>query len=187
MLYRRAGLFALLTALAFGANADNLDFNLGSNAAMVAYSASLTNTGLEGSVGYLHHTSSVDIGSVGLGLVGNASPVGSPLLFGIGGKFVVISPKNGASNGVAVGLGAHFHYVWPSYNRFAIGGELYYAPSIVSFNNADRYMEFGVRAGYSVLRNAEVYVGYRHVSAAFTGTGTITLDNTFMAGLSLTF
>lgn len=187
MLYRRAGLFVLLTAFAFGAIADDLDVNLGSDAAAVGYSASLTNTGLEGSLGYLHHTGRVDIGSVGLGLVGNASPVGSPLLFGVGGKLLFISPDNYVDNGVVVGLGAHFHYVWPSYNRFAIGGELYYAPNIVSFDHADRYLEFSVRAGYSVLRNAEVYIGYRHVSAAFTGSHAITLDNTFMAGLSLSF
>jgi hypothetical protein len=187
MLYFRAGLFVLLAALTIGAKADDLDVNLGSNAAQVGYSASLTNSGLEGSLGYLHHTNLVDIGSVGLGLVGNASPVGSPLLFGVGGKALFISPQNSSENGVAIGLGAHFHYVWPSYNRFAIGGELYFAPSIVSFNHADRYLEFGVRAGYSVLRNAEIYVGYRHVSAAFSGTSNITLDNTFMAGLSLTF
>lgn len=187
MLNRRAALFALLSAVAFGAQADNLDFNLGGNAASVGYSASLTNTGLEGSLGYLHHTDKVDIGSAGLGLVGNASPVGSPLIFNVGGKFLFISPKGGIDNGTAIALGATIHYVWPSYNRFTIGGELYYAPNIVSFNNTDRYLEFGVRAGYSILRNAEVYVGYRHVSAAFNGSGNVTLDNTFMAGLSLNF
>ena len=186
MLNRCAALFALLVAATFGAQANNLDFNLGGNAVAVDYSASLTNTGLEGSLGYIHHTSKVDIGSLGLGLVGNASPVGSPMIFKVGGKLVLISPKNG-NNGTALALGANFHYVWPSYNRFAIGGEFYYAPNIVSFRNTDRYMEFGVRAGYSILRNAEVYVGYRHISAAFAGTGNLTLDNTFMAGLSLTF
>ena len=108
-------------------------------------------------------------------------------LLEVGGKALFIAPSQGSENGVAIALGAHFHYVWPSYNRFAIGGELYYAPSIVSFNHADRYMEFGVRAGYSVLRNAEIYVGYRHVAAAFTSSSTVTLDNTFMVGLSLTF
>lgn len=187
MRYCRAGLFVVLSTLALAAHANNLDVNLGGNAAAIEYSTNLTNTGLEGSLGYVHHTDKVDIGSVGLGLVGNASPVGSPLLFGVGGKLLFLSPKGNVDNGTAVALGAHFHYVWPSYNRFAIGGEIYYAPNIVSFNNADRYLEFGVRAGYSVLRNAEVYVGYRHISGAFTGTGNVTLDNTFMAGLSLNF
>ncbi|HET7922418.1 MAG TPA: YfaZ family outer membrane protein [Gammaproteobacteria bacterium] len=187
MKYRGAGLFVVLMGLAFGASAGNLDVNLGSDAAQVNYSANLTPSGLEGGLGYLHHTDRVDVANLGLGLVGNASPVGSPLLFGVGGKLLFINPVNSSYNGVAVGLGAHFHYVWPSYNRFALGGEIYYAPSIVSFNQADRYLEFSVRAGYSVLRNAEVYIGYRHVSAAFTGTTSLTLDNTFMAGLSLTF
>ena len=183
---RCAALFALLAAVSFGAQANNLDFNLGGNAAAISYSANLTNTGLQGSLGYMHHTSLADIGSLGLGLVGNASPVGSPMIFRVGGKVVLISPKS-ANDGTALALGANFHYVWPSYNRFAVGGEFYYAPNIVSFRNTDRYMEFGVRAGYSILRNAEVYVGYRHISAAFFGSGNVTLDNTFMAGISLTF
>src|SRR5690348_17790992 len=48
-------------------------------------------------------SSDLDIGAVGLDLVGNASPVGSPLIFGVGAKFFFISPKGGVSNGSAVG------------------------------------------------------------------------------------
>lgn len=183
----QAGLLVALTSLGAAAQASNLDVNLASNAASIDYTASLTTTGLEGDVGYLHHTDKVDIADLGLHLVGNASPVGSPLIFGVGGKFFYISPKNSSSNGEAVGLGAHFRYTWPSYNRFAIGGEFYYAPKIVTFGDADRYFEFGARAAYEVLRNADVYVGYRHISAAFNGSSDVTLDSSFIVGLSLTF
>ncbi len=187
MLLRSTGLFVALAAAAFAVHADNLDINLGSNAASVNYAANLTGTGLEGDAGYLHHTGSVDIGDVGLQVVGNANPVGSPLIFAIGGKVFFISPRQYAGNGTVLGLGGRFNYTWPTYNRFTLGGELYYAPKIVSFNNADRYLQYGVRAGYEILRNAELYVGYRHISGAFTGTGTLTLDSGFVAGLSLTF
>lgn len=187
---RRTGLlmvFVFAMCAAFTAHANDLNINLGSNAASINYAASLTSSGLQGEFGYLHHTDSVDIGSAGLMVVGNSNPVGSPFLFAIGGKLFFISPKQYSGNGTVLGLGGHFNYTWPTYNRFTIGGELYYAPKIVSFNNADRYFQYGVNAGYEILRNAELYVGYRHISAAFTGTSTVTLDSTFMVGLNLSF
>lgn len=187
MRFLRAGLFIILAATAFSTRAANLDFNLASNALDVDYTANLTDSGLEGDLSYLHHSDRVDIGAVGLDLVGNASPVGSPLIFGVGAKFFFISPKGGVSNGSAIGVGGHFRYTWPDYNRFVLGGELYYAPSIVSFQNVDHYLQYGVKASYEVLRNADVYVGYRHVSASFNGSGNVALDSSFMVGMNLTF
>lgn len=187
MRIQSAGILLALASVAFGAHAANLNVNLGSNAASINYAANLTPSGLQGTVGYLHHTDSVDIGNVGLLVTGNSNPTGSPLIFGVGGKLFFISPKQVSGNGTVLGLGGQFNYTWPYYNRFNIGGELYVAPKIVSFNNADRFLEYGVNAGYEILRNAELYVGWRHVSAAFSGTSTVTLDSSFMVGLNLTF
>lgn len=187
MLLRSTGLFIALSLATLAVHADNLDINLGSNAASINYAANLSTSGLVGDVGYLHHTGSVDIGDAGLALVGNANPAGSPMIFAVGGKVFFISPKQYSGNGAVLGLGGNFKYTWPTYNRFTLGGELYYAPNVVSFNRATRYLQYGVKAGYEILRNAELYVGYRHISAAFTGTSTVTLDSTFMVGLDLTF
>jgi YfaZ precursor len=187
MILRRAGLFVVLVATAFAVQANNLDINLGSDAASVNFSGDLTNTGLIGDLGYLHHTDRVDIGSAGVMVVGDSNPAGSPFIFAVGGKVFFISPKQNYGNGTVLGLGGRFNYTWPSYNRFKIGGELYYAPNIVSFNNADRYLQYSVNAGYEILHNAELYVGYRHISAAFTNTSDVTLDSTFMVGFNLTF
>jgi len=187
MWLRRAGFFLIVVSLVSTTWAANLDIDLASNAASVTYTANLTDTGLEGSLGYLHHTNVVDVASGGLDLVGNASPVGSPLIFGVGGKLFVVDPKLVHANGAAVGLGAHFRYTWPDYNRFAIGGELYFAPSIVTFQDTQRYLQAGMRAEYEVLRNADVYIGYRYVTAAFKGTSTVTLDSSIVVGLSLNF
>jgi YfaZ precursor len=185
---RTAAILVLLSGATFAVQANNLDLNLGSNAAAVDFSANITTTGLVGDLGYLHHTDQVDIGSAGLQVMGDSNPAGSPFIFAVGGKLFFISPKqNNVGNGTVLGLGGRFSYTWPSYNRFKIGGELYYAPNIVSFNNADRYLQYSVNAGYEILHNADLYVGYRHISAAFTNTGTITLDNTFMVGFNLSF
>ena len=183
----RITLFLLLAATAFSARAANLDFNLGSNAAAIDYTVGLSDGGLEGDLYFLHHTDQVDIGAAGLDVIGNASPVGSPVLFGIGGKVFAVNPKGGLGDGTAAAIGFHFKYTWPTYNRFMVGGGLYYAPNIVSFQNVDRFMFVEVKAGYEVLRNADIYAGYRHVSAAFDGGPNATLDNTFMLGMNLTF
>ncbi len=187
MRFQRIALFLTLAAAASAAQSANLDFNLATNAAAVDYTANLTDTGLEGDLSYLHHTDKVDIAAAGVDLTGNASPVGSPLIFGVGGKLFYIDPKGTGSSGSALGIGAHFRYTWPDYNRFVLGGELYYAPNIVSFQNVDHYMQVSVRAGYEVLRNADVYIGYRHVSASFDGSAGVTLDSSFVLGMNLTF
>jgi len=187
MRFQHTALFLTLSAAAFAAQGANLDFNLASNAAAVDYTANLTESGLEGDLLYLHHTNKVDIAAAGVDLVGNASPVGSPLLFGVGGKLFYLNPKGSGGSGSALGVGANFRYTWPTYNRFVVGGELYYAPNIVSFQNVSHFMLVGVSAGYEVLRNADVYVGYRHVTASFNGSQDVTLDTSFMLGLNLTF
>ena len=187
MRFQRTALFLLLSGAVAAAQGANLDFNLASNAAAVDYTANLTESGLEGDLLYLHHTNKVDVGAAGVDLVGNASPVGSPLLFGVGAKLFYINPKGGQGSGSALGVGAHVRYTWPTYNRFALGGQLWYAPNIVSFQNVSHFMLVSVDAGYEVLRNADVYVGYRHVTGSFNGSQDVTLDTSFMLGLSLTF
>jgi hypothetical protein len=187
MRLHRAALFLTLVTAACAAQGADLDFNLASNAVAAEFSTNLTDTGLEGSLGYLHHSDRVDLFDAGADLVGNASPVGSPLIFGVGGKFFYISPKNGIDNGEALGVGAHFRYTWPYFNRFAVGGELYYAPNIVAFQSADRFLEGRLTANYQILRNADAYVGYRYVSAAFNGNTNVTLDSSIIVGLSLSF
>ncbi|HEY1774441.1 MAG TPA: YfaZ family outer membrane protein [Gammaproteobacteria bacterium] len=186
MRFYRVALFLGLATAACTAQGANLDFNLASNAVAAEFSTNLTDTGLEGSLGFLHHSDRVDLFDAGADLVGNASPVGSPLIFGVGGKFFYISP-NGVDNGEALAVGAHFRYTWPYFNRFAVGGELYYAPNIVAFQSADRFWEGRLTANYQILRNADAYVGYRYVSAAFNDGSNMTLDSSIIVGIALSF
>ena len=90
----RATLFLALASAACVAQGANLDFNLASNAVGADFSTNLTDTGLEGSLGFMHHSDRADVMDAGLDLVGNASPVGSPLIFGVGAKFFYIAPEH---------------------------------------------------------------------------------------------
>ena len=182
----RAALFLALASAAFAARAADVDFNLASNAVAADFTTNLTDTGLQGTLGFMHHTDRVDLIDAGADVVGNASPVGSPLIFGLGARFFFINPKIGG-NGEALGVGGHFRWTMPSYNRFALAGELYYAPNIVSFQSTDRFWEGRVTANYQVLRNADAYIGYRYVSASFDGAASRTLDSSVIVGFSVSF
>jgi hypothetical protein len=184
--YRAVALSLVLASTAFAAQASDFDLNLASNAVAADFTTNLTDTGLQGTLGFLHHTDRADIFDAGADVVGNASPVGSPLIFGVGAKFFYVSPK-GFSNGEALGVGGHFRWTIPSYNRFALGGELYYAPNIVSFQGVDRFLQGRVTANYQVLRNADAYVGYRYVSGSLDGGGSHTLDSSVIVGFSVSF
>lgn len=182
----RAALFLALASTALATRAADVDLNLASNAVSANFTTNLTDTGLQGTLGFIHHTDRADLFDAGADLVGNASPVGSPLIFGVGAKFFYIVPK-GADNGEALGVGGHFRWTMPSYNRFALGGELYYAPNIVSFQSVDRFWEGRVTANYQILRNADAYIGYRYVSASFNGSQSVTLDSSVIVGFALSF
>jgi hypothetical protein len=186
MKFTRAALFLALASTAVATRAADVDFNLASNAVAANFTTNLTDTGLQGTLGFMHHTDRVDLFDAGADVVGNASPVGSPLIFGVGAKFFYIAPK-GLDNGEALAVGGHFRWTMPSYNRFAVGAELYYAPNIVAFQSVDRFWEGRVTANYQVLRNADAYVGYRYVSASFDGSQSHTLDSSVIIGFSVSF
>ena len=51
----------------------------------------------------------------------------------------------------------------------------------------DRLWELGLDAGYSVLKQADVYVGWRTVKADFKNDGTERMDTGFHVGLRVRF
>jgi hypothetical protein len=75
----------------------------------------------------------------------------------------------------------------PRYNRFAVSGELYWAPDLLTGGDADEYVDGTVRVGYSVTRQADVYVGARYVSADYDNRPSIKFDTGLHAGFNLRF
>ena len=51
----------------------------------------------------------------------------------------------------------------PAERRIAFAGEIYYAPKITAFNDADSYQQYGARAEFSVSPQTQIYAGYRKV------------------------
>lgn len=182
-----------LGAAVFPAYADSIDFNLSDDAFSALYSNQLTRTGrnsaLVGQAGILYRKDAygdhdVLVPGIGLLVTGNA---GTPNVHaGVGARLVYINISS--RNGMALAPGGRIHYSLPFYNRIGLGGHVYYAPNVVSTNDVDNYLAYGIRVDYEVLRNARVYAGYRQVKADFSGPGGYRdLDTGFHFGLHLFF
>ncbi len=128
-----------------------------------------------------------DVAGFGVHLVDFATTGSDPLQVGVGGRFFFINPDGPGGNGTALGVGGFARYTLPEYNRIALSGHAYFAPNIVAFGNADRFFEYAFRVEYNILRQANVYVGYRHVSTDFSGGPTLTMDTGLHVGLRITF
>jgi hypothetical protein len=186
MTFARYALFGLALVGTPAALAATLDVNLSDHAAQIGYRTALTQTGLHGDLGVLHHEEDGDLLSAGLHLVDDAVGGREPFTVGLGGRLYFVDTDANLS-GSALALGAFFRYVVPNYNRFALGGNLHYAPGVTSFGDADKFYELGLRAEYRVLRRASVYVGVRRVRMDFEGAGSASIDRGINVGIGIEF
>ncbi|HET9679110.1 MAG TPA: YfaZ family outer membrane protein, partial [Gammaproteobacteria bacterium] len=106
-----------------------------------------------------------NIAGLGFHLVADAAQGTTPFKVGIGAKLFFIDAT--VADGGALAVGGHARYTLPAFNRFAIAGQVYYAPDVTTFGDTTKYMQFGVRMEYEILRQANVFLGYRRARAEF--------------------
>lgn len=182
-------LCAFLLAAVGGAKADSLDLNLNNDAVRLTFSWDARDDKLTFDAGWLHHQDNGNVAHVGMHLVDfAASGPGAPEV-GIGGRLFYIDGDTGPSSvsGGALGLGGFFRYALPQANRFSVKGHLYFAPDVVAFGDSKQYVEASLGMGYNVLRDADLYIGYRYVQARFDGGPDLTMDTGVHIGLRLNF
>lgn len=182
-------LCVLLLIAAGGAQADSLDLNLNNDAVRLTFSWDARDDKLTFDAGWLHHQDNGNVAHVGLHLVDFAASGPSAPEVGIGGRLFYVDADTGPSSqqGGALGLGGFFRYALPQANRFAVRGHLYFAPDVVAFGDTEKYLEAALGIGYNVLRDADLYIGYRYVKAEFTGAPDLTMDTGVHVGLHLSF
>src|SRR5690606_2834113 len=171
--------------LPLGASAEQLDFNLSGDAFLLRFTNNATRGGAQVDYGLLHQEDDVYIGSLGLHLVDNAGTESSPFQVGLGGRLMFIDTD--AASGGVIAIGAWGRYTFPAANRLAIAGNIHVAPSVKSFGDIEKYLEYGVRAEYEVLRNASLYLGYRDIEADFDVADDVELDDGLHVGMRFTF
>lgn len=77
---------------------------------------------------------------------------------------------------------------FPSYlYGFGFYGRLYYAPEVLSWADADHFVDLDLGLEYQLIPRARIFVGYNRARADFEVTGRATIDEGVRGGLSLHF
>jgi hypothetical protein len=106
---------------------------------------------------------------------------GLTLAFGLKGVF--------ASDFLAFPLMAKATYELPlkdSIPTTSLSLNLAYAPSVLSFRDADNYSDFRLEADMEIISNIHLFTGYRNISTNYNNHDK-TFNNSFYAGLKLSF
>lgn len=187
MLRRCLPALAMLVVSTPLAAANGLDLNINDKAARITVDFELSNNLLVDGT-WLHHQDRGNVVGAGLHLTGAATGGRNPLQAGLGGRLIAADAKVGArDDGVALPIGGFVNYTLPEYDRFVVGGSVYYAPDVLSFGDMTRYLEGNAWAGYSVLRQGQLYLGLRSVRGSFKNGPSVTFDSGLHFGLRLRF
>ncbi len=182
-------LFALVLTLSTTLGlADSLDINVNDDAARLTFTRPFKQDTLQWDAGWMHHQDRGDVGHLGLHLKGKATVVKPEINAGLGGKFFWHDPDRSTDDdGYSLALGGFFSYTFPQYNRFGVGGHLYFAPDVLSFSDAEQYREIEVRGTYNVIQDADIYIAYRNIYAEYDDGSDVTLDTGFNIGIRIRF
>ncbi len=186
---RKISALALMSVASLAA-ADTLDVGLSNTTAQFKYGVPTSVAGKsEMYAELMYNDKNSIIGGVGL-LVANDEMNVPGLTIGVGGKAVaaIIKETPVRNKASAIALGAQVRYELPAERRVAFAGELYLAPKIITYGDADRYQQYGARAEFSISPQMQVYAGYRKTWFVQKGTtNDIVLINGPHLGVQLSF
>lgn len=145
------------------ATASSIEASLNNDTAQIEFDTRLSKTAnlhVNASLLYTeeHSNHSALVGTVGFqGVESNNSTyraaVGARLYFYDYGKL----------SGTAVAVGGSFYHTLPGARRFSAGGYGWFAPKVTSFGDTEQIYEAGARLAFRVIKNTDIFVGYRHL------------------------
>jgi hypothetical protein len=167
--------------------ADEVDLTLSDNSALFRYiqhsNSSYGHSELD--AGFLYTNSSDFLAMVGMQVKGEAGSGSPGLHVGVGVKgFSVNTVDYGV---LAVAIGGELHYSLASMSRLSFRGQLYHAPAIVTFMDANRFTYGALSIEYKLLQQATMYLGYRNVTVGRKGFANADLDDDTHIGMRIEF
>ncbi|MBT8097036.1 MAG: hypothetical protein HKN35_09775 [Woeseia sp.] len=164
-----------------------LDINLNGDSVRAGFTWRLGDPNYLADLGLLFNQDKGDVLHASFHLVDAASGPETPLQAGLGVRLVHTRTDPSTFSGTALALGAFARYTIPNADRFNIGAYGYYAPDVTSFGDQTEYYEIGARAGYSVIRDGDIYLGLRRIEAEYKGFGGYKLDSGLHVGFEFRF
>ncbi|WP_372966658.1 YfaZ family outer membrane protein [Marinobacter sp.] len=167
--------------------ATDLDLSLTSDSVKGQVNFFGTQDELQVGAGYTYHEGSRHIGNVDFHAQGRTALGNLPTTAGLGLRGIAWDDDH--VDGGAVGVGGFATVNIPDVPGLSVSGSLYYAPSILSFGDSDDMTSLELRTSYRVIRNAEVFAGYRYLNTELdmVGSPDINLDEGVLAGMKIFF
>ncbi len=109
---------------------------------------------------------------------------GLSLGLGIKGEYTRFDGQSYAA--IPLGLEADMKLPLTTPFPFYVGGALYYAPSVLSFNDAENYLETRVHLDAEPIHNGRIEVGYRKIDTDVKNRN-VTYNDAWYFGLRLDF
>lgn len=175
-------LLSLASSSAFAADAD---ISLTNDSAKGQVNFFETTSDMQVGAGYTYHEGSRHIGNIDFHAQGRTALGNLPTTAGLGLR--ALAWDDDRLDGGAVGLGGFATVNIPEAPGLSFTGALHYAPSILSFGDSDDLTSLELRANYRVIRNAELFAGYRYLNTDIEGGGDINLDEGVLVGMKLFF
>lgn len=138
--------------------------------------------------GYTYHEGKRHIANIDFHAQGRTAIGNLPTTAGVGMRGLAYDDDD-YSDGGGLALGGFATMNIPTVPGLSVNGDLHYAPSILSFGDADSLVSVSANLSYRVIRNAEIFGGYRYLNADLdvVGDHDVTLDSGVMAGLKILF
>jgi len=174
-----------LTLAAAPAFAGDMDLSLTNNSVKGQVNFLGPNDDVQLGGGYTYHEGSRHIANVDFHAQGRTAVGNLPTTAGVGVRG--IGWDDDSLDGGALGIGGFATVNLPRVPGLSFTGGLHYAPSILSFGDSDDMTSLELRGSYRVIRNAEVFAGYRYLNTDLDSSsrGDIDLDDGVMAGIKI--
>lgn len=178
--------FVVLSLIATPLYAADVDLSLTNDSVKGQVNFFDTNSELQLGTGYTYHEGSRHIGNVDFHAQGRTALGNLPTTAGIGMRGYAW--EDDSLDGGAVALGGFATVNVPDVPGLSFHGSAHFAPSILSFGDSEDITSIELRGSYRVIRNAEVFAGYRYLNTNFEDvSGDVNLDEGVLAGMKIFF
>jgi len=167
------------------ANANDASLRISNDSVHTQVNLSPNNANIDFGAGYMYHEGSRHIINIDMHAKGQTAIGNLPTTAGIGVQATGFDDKK--IDGGALGLGGFARLNIPSVPGLSLEGALHYAPSILSFGDADDLTRVRAQVNYRVIQNADVFLGYHYLNTDLDGGSDVTLDKGIFAGMKLLF
>lgn len=87
----------------------------------------------------------------------------------------------------AIAIGGEFLFIPNNLGGLGLGVSYYVAPNVVSYMDADRFYEYGIRLNYEISRQSSVSLGYQKIRVDLNNGPGETIDSSVFFRIGLRF